>query len=83
MYVGFRLKPGRDDHLIAALKSLPEYERSFYIRQALRAYFGGSRSLPDAPITREAAREPEPAIMVGAGGMTLEEAEKKLSGIDF
>ncbi len=36
MFVAFRLKPGRDDDLIAWINTLGEDERSAGIRQALR-----------------------------------------------
>jgi len=36
----FRLRPGRDDNIIALLDSAPELERSVLIRQALRAFIG-------------------------------------------
>ena len=39
--VSFRLKPGRDDAIIEWLESLSEYDRSFYVREGLRAYLSG------------------------------------------
>jgi len=36
MFIAFRLKPGRDDDLIAWISSLGRDERSCNIRQALR-----------------------------------------------
>ena len=38
MNVGFRLKAGRDDLIIKWLESIGEYDRSYYIREALRSY---------------------------------------------
>lgn len=34
--VSLRLRPGRDDDLMAWINSLPERERSFWIRRAIR-----------------------------------------------
>ena len=40
MFIAFRLKPGRDDDLIAWVNSLGQDERSYNIRQALRGNTG-------------------------------------------
>ncbi len=39
--VSFRLKPGRDDSIIDWLESLSEHDRSYYVREGLRAYLNG------------------------------------------
>ncbi len=39
--VSFRLKPGRDYAIIDWLESLSEHDRSYYIRESLRAYLSG------------------------------------------
>jgi len=42
MFIAFRLKPGRDDDLIAWVSSLGQDERSIGIRHALRSSITGS-----------------------------------------
>ncbi len=39
--VSFRLKPGRDDVIIDWLESLGEHDRSYYVRESLKAYLNG------------------------------------------
>jgi hypothetical protein len=45
--VSFRLKPGRDDSIIDWLENLSEHDRSYYVREGLRAYLIGQS--PQAP----------------------------------
>ena len=40
-FVAFRLKPGRDDALIDWINNLPEQDRSYHIREALRSNLQG------------------------------------------
>ncbi len=42
MHIGFRLKKGRDDIIIDWLEAIGEYDRSYYIREALRSYLSGT-----------------------------------------
>ncbi len=82
MNIGFRLRKGRDDDLITMLKRLPEYERSFYIRQALREYFNCAETIPvlrKVKVKPDVVREP----IKGTNVMTKEEAEKILDKINF
>lgn len=82
----FRLKKGRDRDLITWLESFGEGERSFYIRQALRAGIataqGGQAAMQQAaPVIEKPAAEapskPEPKKPV----LTKEEAESKLNDL--
>jgi len=57
--VGFRLKPGRDDALISWLDSLPEKDRSYHIRETLRANLRAP--MPTAKVADKAECPPLPA----------------------
>jgi hypothetical protein len=51
----FRLSPGRDDHLISLLDSIPKGEMSVFIRQALRAFASTQAGMPTyVPINQPA-----------------------------
>ncbi len=43
MFVGFRLKKGRDDAIITWLNSVETNDRSYHIREALRQNFGNEK----------------------------------------
>ncbi len=80
----FRLKKGRDRDLIAWLENFGEGERSFHIRQALRAGIaaqgGPAAAQQTAPVTMppvEAPAKEEPKKQV----LTKEEAESKLNDL--
>lgn len=81
----FRLKKGRDRDLIAWLESFGEGERSFHIRQALRA---GIATMNGAGITMQQAapvvqKEVEAPIRKAEPKQpaTKEEAESKLDDL--
>ena len=53
MFVAFRLKEGRDDELIQWLQSLGERDRSYNIREAMKAYLnGGTTCASISPIIK-------------------------------
>ncbi len=80
----FRLKKGRDRDLITWLESFGEGERSFYIRQALRAGIAaqsGQVATPQQvtviqqPVKPPSKAEPKKQVL------TKEEAENKLNDL--
>ncbi len=76
MFIAFRLKPGRDDDLIAWLESLGAGDQSYHIRETLRRNLnpnkGGSNyALPPSP---------SPAIK---SDETEEEVPKKAASREF
>jgi hypothetical protein len=80
----FRLKKGRDRDLIAWLENFGEGERSFYIRQALRAGIaaqgGPVAAQQAAPVIQQPVESPgkdEPEKQA----LTKEEAESKLNDL--
>ncbi len=58
--VSFRLKPGRDDAIIDWLESLSEHDRSYYIRESLRAYLSGQS--PQILSCKKASKTNKPTV---------------------
>lgn len=68
--INLRLKPGRDDDLIAWWNSIPEGDRSYFLRETLRrglgSQAGGFQAPPIAPAGSEIPRTPR-APVPGSG----------------
>jgi hypothetical protein len=67
-FVAFRLKAGRDDALINWIEDLPENDRSYHIREALRSNLQGQpRPVILGPFTAKAPN-PEPSQLPALPG---------------
>lgn len=85
--ISFRLKRDRDSDIIAWLRGIPERDRSYKIRAALRAYMGmaaapvqlqPAAATVASPATGQPNREPEPPLK--AKEPEISELERALDG---
>jgi len=74
MLIAFRLKPGRDDDLIAWISSLGQDERSYNIRRALRG------SLEGPALVQVKPAKVEPMKPAGPQEADAADIEKNLDG---
>ncbi len=65
--INLRLKPGRDDDLIAWWNSIPEGDRSYFLRETLRRGLGGQAGGYQAPPIAAAGPLTPRAPMLGSG----------------
>jgi len=81
--VTFRLRPGRDDDLIAWLESMGEGERSYFIRQVLRRGLNSGRGRPVEQVMPVSPVAPDDLIEADepAREVSREEAEERLNGL--
>jgi hypothetical protein len=63
-FVAFRLKEGRDDALINWIENLPERDRSYHIREALRSNLQGQprQVIQAAPFVAKVVNPEIPAL---------------------
>lgn len=90
--INLRLKPGRDDDLIAWWNSIPEGDRSYFLRETLRRGLGSQAGgfqappiaaagpvAPRAPMTGSGKTVKKPApVPVDGGEESLEDLEKEM-----
>ena len=65
--INLRLKPGRDDDLINWWNSIPEGDRSYFLRETLRRGLGGQAGGYQAPPIAKAGPLTPRAPMLGSG----------------
>ncbi|MFA7468640.1 MAG: hypothetical protein WCY82_10290 [Desulfotomaculaceae bacterium] len=65
--INLRLKPGRDNDLIAWWNSIPEGDRSYFLRETLRRGLGGQAGGYQAPPIAAAGPLTPRAPMLGSG----------------
>ena len=85
--VAFKVKPGRDDDLIKWLEEIGEGERSFFIRQALRAVirFGENSEglLNESRIRGDFPKASSPSSDGGTDEVDRKKIEERNDQMDF